>query len=280
MGNDFYESSSVARDTLDEAASLSEPDFLDLLFNGTEDELRDTRRAQVALVAVGVAIGRHLVQEGRTPQCCAGHSVGEIAALVVAGSLNFEDAVLLTHERARLMSEGMPAGTMAAVLGLDPASIEKALPDGTEVANYNGPQQTIISGSIEGIEKAKESLEAAGAKRVLPLNVSGPFHSSFMKDASQQFRSLLSDVAFEAPSCPVVSSVTGHQIRDYRTTPELLAQQLCSPVQWTRVMKLIGPVKAYEVGPGNVLQGLARRTQAAPQVMPAGTIEAVKLLDS
>lgn len=278
MGQDAYEESAVARDTLDEAASLLEPGFLDLLFNGPAEALTDTRNAQVALVAVGVALGRHLIGLRRRPSLCAGHSVGEITALVIAGNLEFQDAIPLTRERARLMAEETPPGTMAAVIGMAPEAIEERLPEGAEVANFNGPQQTIISGTHEGIEQASKILKDAGAKRVLPLNVSGPFHSALMAPAAEEFFAYLKDIPVKPGATPVVSSVTGHQIREYTSIPQLLAEQLCAPVRWTDVMRLIGPVPALEVGPGNVLQGLARRMNSAPIVHSAGTLGAIESL--
>lgn len=274
MGKDFYDKSPVARERLDQAAEILGSDFLDVLFGGSADDLRHTQRAQPALVAVGVAIASHLRDYEILAETCAGHSVGEIAALTVAGHVKFVHAIALTRERARLMAEETPPGTMAAVIGLAAEAIEKAAPEGVEIANLNSPDQTIISGTHEGIENATALLKEAGAKRVLPLNVSGPFHSSLMQPAVDKFAEFLQDIPFMAGEIPVVSSVTGHQIRDFRTIPNLLAQQLSAPVRWVDVMRLLGPVPALEVGPGSVLQGLARRTPDAPKVQPAGTLEA------
>lgn len=273
MLKDFYETSPKARSIIDEATAILGDHFLNTMFNGPEDALRDTRLAQPALVTAGIAIAAHLKSLNVSPAVCAGHSIGEIAALAVAEVFSPTDAIKITQERARLMAEESPQGTMAAVMGLAPEAIAEALPDGAEVANYNGPQQTIISGTIEGIEAAKESLKEAGAKRVIPLNVSGPFHSSCMNAASEKFKLFLNDFAFAPPTCTFISSVTGKEESEPAAIKQLLSQQLYSPVRWTQTMKTIGPVNALEVGPGKILQGIARRIENAPTISVAGTLD-------
>ena len=273
MLKDFYDASEPARSIIDVAISELSDDFRSAMFDGPEDTLRDTRMAQPALVTAGIAISTHLQSIGHSPTLCAGHSVGEIAALAVAGVFSTVDAIRITKQSARLMAEESPEGTMAAVMGLDPDAIAAALPEGAEVANYNGPQQTIISGTLEGIEAAKETLKEACAKRVIPLNVSGPFHSSCMNAASEKFRVFLNDFTFAAPKCAFVSSVTGKEESDPETIHELLWKQLFSPVRWTDVMHTVGNVPALEVGPGKVLQGIARRIEGAPTIQSAGTLD-------
>ena len=278
MGQDFYESSPPARDILDRAAAAGSPGFLDTLFNGSAEALRDTRIAQVALLTVEVAIARHLEAAGHTPAGCAGHSLGELPALVVAGAGAFEEVFHLTEARARLMAENAPEGGMAAVIGLPPTQIQSVLPAGVEVANYNGPQQTIISGSIAGLAEAEQALKEAGAKRVMRLKVSGPFHSSYMRGALAEYRKGLDKVAFRPPQVRFISSVNAQEVTDPEEIRDLLLQQLCKPVRWTDVMRRIGPASALEVGPGRVLQGLAKRMEGAPQVEPVGTLEATQAL--
>jgi [acyl-carrier-protein] S-malonyltransferase len=272
MGRDYYEGSTVARETLDEAAALFGSEFLQTLFEGPEEKLRDTRNAQVALVAIGVAIARHLAANGIAIAGAAGHSVGEIAALVAVESLDYADALRLTRERARLMAEEAPPGAMAAVLGLDPETIAACLPPHVEIANYNGPAQTIVSGAIEGIEAAVEILKAAGAKRVLPLPVSGAFHSSFMAKAADGLKAFLNEVNVKTPKARFVSSVSAAEESDPARIRTLLGNQLCAPVRWTETMQTVGAVEALEAGPGNVLQGLAKRIDGAPTVRAAGTL--------
>ena len=275
MGQDFYAAAPAAKAVLDEAATLFEGDLLQTLFEDPNGDLGDTRNAQPGLLAVEVAIARHLIDKGLQPTGCAGHSLGEIPALVVAGAISFADAFRFTLERARLMSENVPEGGMAAVIGLDADAIPANLPEGVQVANYNGSGQTIISGSTAGIEEAITSLKEAGAKRVMPLKVSGPFHSEFMRPAADELTKILADIAFTAPATPFISSVTAGPVTDPETIRTLLAEQLYSPVQWTRVMGAIAAERALEVGPGNVLKGLARRMDAAPEVECVGTVEQV-----
>ncbi len=279
MGRDFYEGSPAARTVLDAAAALAGPDFLPLVFDGPADTLNLTINAQPALVAVEVAIGRHLESIGVKPLVCAGHSVGEFAALVLAGGMTFEDAFALVQARGRCMSDGVPEGTMAAVLMLDAEKVEAALPEGAYVANYNGPTQTILAGTKEALENAAVAMKEAGARKVLPVRVSGPFHSPLMKNAEAAFRTELASATITAPTIPFVSSVTGKHETDPETIRELLARQICAPIRWTQVCDTIGPVPAAECGPGKVLQGIAKRMDNAPDVALAGTLEETTQLE-
>lgn len=272
MGQDFYNDAPAARDIFEQAAALGPAGFLESIFSGEQGGLNHTQTAQPALLTVEVAIARHLIAKGTAPTGCAGHSLGEIPALVIAGALTFEDAFRLTQERARLMSENIPAGGMAAVMGLDADAIEAALPTGVQVANYNGPGQTIISGTVQGIRDSEERLKAAGAKRVIALQVSGPFHSELMRHAAEQFETYLRAVPIAAPTVAFISSVTGGQVIDLELIRDLLARQLYSPVRWTQVMQTVPPGAVYEVGPGNVLKGLAKRIEGAPEVQTLGTL--------
>jgi [acyl-carrier-protein] S-malonyltransferase len=277
MGKDFYEQSPEARALLDQAASALPADFLDTLFNGDAEAVGHTRFAQPALLSVEIAIVRHLQARGFQPAGCAGHSLGEITALVAAGVVAFEDAILFVQERARLMSEDVPPGGMAAVMGLEPEAIAAALPPGAQVANYNSPAQTIISGSIEAMEAAAITLKEAGAKRVMPLAVSGPFHSEYMRPAAEAFAKVLADVPFAAPQCTFVSSVSGQTETDPARIRALLSEQLYSPVRWIQVMGAVSQ-PCIEVGPGGVLAGLAKRIEGAPEVAAVASIEDAELL--
>lgn len=278
MGKDLYADSRAARAVFDQAEKLLPAGFLNTVFNGSPEEVNNTRCAQPALLVVETAIAAHLNALGIHPSACAGHSLGEIPALVAAGVLAFEDAVRLTRERARLMSENVPEGGMAAVMGLSPEDIESALPEGVVVANYNGPAQTIISGSKAGLEQAAAALKTAGAKRVLPLAVSGPFHSPYMRPAAGQFQELLKEASFERPRVRFISSVSGMDETDPATIRELLSAQLYSPVRWTQTMQCLGGGAALEAGPGSVLQGLAKRIDGAPEVRPAGSLDRIAAL--
>jgi [acyl-carrier-protein] S-malonyltransferase len=281
MAQEFHEHSDTARAVFDAAAALSPPGFVDLIFHGEAELLNDTRVAQPALLTCCTAIARHLFSRGIAPTACCGHSLGEISALVAAGAVDFEDALRFTQVRAKLMSENVPEGGMAAVMGLDAAQIEAALPPGVEVANYNGPGQTIISGSSAGLSAAESALKAAGAKRVLPLKVSGPFHSLYMRPAAEAFAEVLRDVPFRAPAVRFVSSVTAGEVSDPEAIRALLARQLYSPVRWTDTMQALGGGRAVEVGPGSVLRGLAKRIEGAPEVAGSATLaEAEALLSA
>lgn len=279
MCKDFYENSPAARVILNKAQALVGEALLKAMFEGPAEALTDTRMAQPALLTAGAAITARLRELGHCPAFCAGHSLGEFSALVAAEALDFDSALRLVQVRARLMSENVPAGAMAAIVGLDAEAIRAALPAGVDVANYNGPQQTIISGAADAVQAAEAALKAAGAKRVLPLQVSGPFHSSLMRPAAEAFRDALSDAPIAAPSCAFISSVTGGPVDSPEGIREALAQQIASPVRWTEVMARLGAIRAFEVGPGKVLQGIAKRMDGAPAVESAGTLEAVDALE-
>jgi [acyl-carrier-protein] S-malonyltransferase len=273
MGKDFFDAAPEARAVFEVAAAESPAGFLEIIFNGSQEDLNDTRVAQPALLTVEVAIAKALEARGIQPVGCAGHSLGEIPALVIAGAVQFVDALRFTRERARLMSENVPAGGMAAVMGLDADAIEAALPAGTQIANYNGESQTIISGAMDALAVAEAALKAAGAKRVLPLKVSGPFHSEFMRPAAEDFAKVLAGIDFEAPKCRFISSVSGGEVSDPEDIRALLARQLCSPVRWTQASQAIGQLPAWEIGPGAVLKGLAKRIPGGPDVNSLATMD-------
>jgi [acyl-carrier-protein] S-malonyltransferase len=278
MGKDFHETSAAARAVFDEAAECLYPALLETMFHGPAQTLEDTRMAQPALLTVEVAIVRDLAARGVAPEGAAGHSLGEISALVACEALDFIDALRLVEARAKAMSDDVPEGGMAAVMGLTPEAIEAALPEGAQVANFNGPAQTIITGTGAGIDAATEALREAGAKRVLPLRVSGPFHSWLMKPAAEQLRPVLATIELRTPRYPFLSSVSGAFETDPEEIRALLERQLFSPVQWTRVMAQLDGRACLEVGPGSTLQGLARRMEGGPQITSAGTLAAVAAL--
>lgn len=280
MGKDLYEDAPAARSLFDRAAALRDSGFLSSIFDGTAEALAQTRLTQVALLTVEVATAQHLLALGHNPAGCAGHSLGEISALVIADALRFEDAFRFVELRARVMSENVPDGGMSAVIGAEPAIIEAALPAGVEVANYNGPQQTIISGDLDALMDAESRLKTAGVRRIMRLPVSGPFHSSYLRPASARLADALRTVEIRAPRMRFISSVSGKDEAEPERIRELLARQVCEPVRWTEVMACVGAAPALEVGPGRVLQGLAKRTDGAPLVTPMGTLEAISKLEN
>lgn len=277
MGRDILENAEGAQRFFD-AASSAVPGVLEIMFEGPPDVLAQTQNAQVALLTVGAAAADVLAGRDMLPAVTAGHSLGEYTALVACGALSFEQGLSLVAARGRFMSELVPEGAMAAVLGLDAGIIEERLPQDVTVANYNGPNQTVITGTAAGIEQAGTTLKEAGAKRVLPLNVSGPFHSPLMKEAAQAMREELANAEICTPKCRFVSSVTGQEEDDPERIRAILADQICAPVRWTETLRAIGPVDALEVGPGRVLEGIAKRMDDAPNVTNAGTWDALNQL--
>lgn len=269
----FRESCNETKSLFAIAAEVLPADVFATIVNGAQESLNDTRYAQPALVCTETAAAAFLKSFGVSPVLCAGHSLGEITALVVCGALSFKDALVLVQERARLMSTDVPEGGMAAVIGLFADQVEAVLPDEAQVANYNGPAQTIISGTRRGLEEAEARLKEAGAKRVLPLAVSGPFHSRYMEAAGNALARFLENIPVAAPAIPFLSSVSGNCEEDPRRIRVLLAEQLYRPVQWTRVMEYLSGRKAVEAGPGTVLQGLAKRMPGGPVVHAGSTPE-------
>jgi [acyl-carrier-protein] S-malonyltransferase len=271
MGEDVYQADAEGRVFFEKAAEAL-PGVLDVMFKGPAEKLAQTHIAQVALLTVEIALNRRLRSRQILPAVCAGHSLGEFSALACAGSLKFEEALRLVKLRGRCMAENAPEGGMAAVVGITADEVSAALPEGVVIANYNGPLQTIVSGTLEGLAEAEPILKEAGAKRVIPLAVSGPFHSPLMEPAARAFEDALRSADIADPQCRFVSSVSGEPATTAEEIRQLLIAQICSPVRWTQVMQTIGPVKALEIGPGRVLQGLAKRMENAPKISAVGTL--------
>ncbi|MEL3972386.1 ACP S-malonyltransferase [Rossellomorea oryzaecorticis] len=241
-----------------------------IIFEGPQEDLTLTTNAQPALLTTSVAILERLKAEGIQADYTAGHSLGEYSALVAAGSLSFEDAVYAVRKRGEFMEEAVPSGegTMAAVLGMDRESL-KAVTDRVSeeghtvgLANLNCPGQIVISGTVKGVEAASEQAKEAGAKRVIPLQVSGPFHSQLMKPAAEKFVSVLDSMEIEDAVVPVIANVTASPVTDAEEIKRLLIEQLYSPVLWEdTVEKLLdlGVDTFVEIGSGKVLSGLIKK---------------------
>ncbi|WP_077326127.1 ACP S-malonyltransferase [Virgibacillus siamensis] len=269
MGKAFYDEYPEVKELFHEADQLLGKDISKLMFEGPKEELTETENAQPALLLSSIAAHMLLVKEEVQPVMAAGHSLGEYTALVAAGAISFEGALPLVAKRGRLMEEAFPKGqgSMAAVLGMSQENIEEVLqnlPDdaAVDVANLNCPGQIVISGSKEGIEKASALLKDNGAKRVLPLNVSGPFHSRLMKPANEQFSKELNEIDFNNASIPVYANVTANPETEKEEIKDLLIQQLYSPVRFEesiRGMVEEGVDAIVEVGTGKVLSGLVRK---------------------
>ena len=289
MAKDLAERFAAARDTLaaiDETLGLS---LSRLMFAGPEEELTATQNAQPAILAhtaaVFAVIGPH-VDGGAV--AAAGHSLGEYSAYVTAGALAPGSAAALVRRRGELMYKAGTErpGTMAAVLGLATAEVEAACREASRggavavAANLNAPDQTVISGDPEAVAKAGDACKARGAKRVVPLKVSGAFHSSLMAPAATPLRQALERAPFRDPAFPVIANATAEAVRDVADARRLLADQLTAPVRWVacmqRAVEIAGAnARFVEIGPGNVLAGLLRRIAPAAQVTSLGTADEV-----
>ncbi|MBR3427617.1 MAG: ACP S-malonyltransferase [Bacteroidales bacterium] len=266
MGKDLFDKSSKAKDMFHKANNILKFKITDIMFEGTEDDLRQTKVTQPAIFLHSVILATML--EDFDPSMVAGHSLGEFSALVANKVLSFEDGLRLVSKRAMAMQKAceIQPGTMAAVLGLDDRVIEDvcaSVKDAVVVpANYNCPGQLVISGSTEGVALASDKLREAGAKRVVPLSVGGAFHSPLMEPARVELAEAINDTKFSQGICPIYQNVTGQSVNDPEIIKKNLIAQLTSPVLWTQTMNNIlatGVKTVVEVGPGTVLQGLFRK---------------------
>jgi [acyl-carrier-protein] S-malonyltransferase len=269
MGKDLFDAYPAARRTFEQADSALGFGLTSICFSGPEERLRDTRHTQLAILAHSVAVARVLAGRAPEPAYVAGHSVGEYSALVAAGALSFEDALSLVRVRAEAMyASGLEKpGSMAALIGLPDGALERILGEGRkagviEAANYNSPVQVVISGDTAAVDASVKAAPSAGAKRAIRLNVSGAFHSPLMASACRAVEEALSATAFSRPRVPVVSNVTATGTVEPSEIANLLARQLTSPVMWQQSVRFMvgeGVGAFVEVGPGNVLCGLAKR---------------------
>jgi len=274
MGKDLYDTNPLAKEMFEKANEILGFRITDLMFSGTDEDLRQTRVTQPAIFLHSVITAATLPDF--KPDMVAGHSLGEFSALVANKSLTFEDGLRLVYARAMAMQKACEAepSTMAAILGLDDTTVEEVLGGIDEIvvpANYNSPGQLVISGSFKGIEIACEALKAAGAKRALPLKVGGAFHSPLMEPARVELAEAIESTVFSTPVCPVYQNVDA---KPYSVPSEIKANlvlQLTSPVRWTQIVQNMvndGAKTIIELGPGMVLQGLTRKI--APQVESMG----------
>ncbi len=268
MGKDLYENSPVAKEYFEKANEILGYRITDLMFNGTPEDLRQTKVTQPAVFLHSVISAIALGDEFK-PDMVAGHSLGEFSALVAAKALTFEDGLKLVFARAMAMQKAceMEPSTMAAVLGLDDEIVEEVCEEINKenvvvCANYNCPGQLVISGSIEGIDKACEVLKERGAKRALKLPVGGAFHSPLMEPARQELQAAIEKAVVSEPICPVYQNVNAHPQTDSESIKMNLIAQLTAPVRWTQTVKNMindGANEFIELGPGDVLKGLVRK---------------------
>lgn len=267
MGKDLYENNPVAKEMFDKANEILGFNITDLMFNGTDEDLRQTKVTQPAIFLHSVILAKTMGDDFN-PDMVAGHSLGEFSALVVAGALSFEDGLRLVSARAQAMQKACEKtpSTMAAVLALPDAKVEELCASVTEgvvvPANYNCPGQIVISGSIEGVDAACAKMLEAGAKRALKLKVGGAFHSPLMEPARAELADAIAHTDFHAPKCPVYQNVNAEPQTDPETIKKNLIAQLTAPVRWTQTIQNMitaGADTFVEVGPGAVLQGLVKK---------------------
>ena len=276
MGKDLFDASSKAKDMFNKANSILKFKITQVMFDGTEEDLRQTNVTQPAIFLHSVILAALMGNEFK-PDMVAGHSLGEFSALVANKTLSFEDGLKLVAKRAAAMQKAceVEPGTMAAIIGLDDKVVENICSNIKDVvvpANYNSPGQLVISGSVDGIEKAVEKANEAGAKRALVLNVGGAFHSPLMEPARVELAEAINTTRFLKGSCPIYQNVTGQSVFDPEIIKTNLVAQLTSPVRWTRIMQNMiadGANNITEVGPGKVLQGLFKKMDRKIQTQSA-----------
>ena len=277
MGKDLYENSERAKALFDKANEILGFSITDIMFEGSAEELKQTKVTQPAVFLHSVILAEVL---GVEPQAVAGHSLGEFSALVVAGALSFEDGLRLVAKRAMAMQKCCEAqpGAMAAILALEDEVVEQIC-DQTEgvvvAANYNCPGQLVISGASESVDAACEKLKAAGARRALRLPVGGAFHSPLMEAAREELEQAIAEVEFHTPKCPIYQNVDAKPQSDPEQIKQNLIAQLTAPVHWTQIMREMvadGVDSFVELGPGAVLQGMIKKLGAQVEVESKATV--------
>jgi [acyl-carrier-protein] S-malonyltransferase len=276
MGLDLYEKSPLAQELFENANLILDFSITDIMFEGSAEDLKETKVTQPAVFLHSVILAKTLGKNFR-PDMVAGHSLGELSALVANGTLNFEDGLRLVSKRALAMQKAceLQPSTMAAVLGLDDAIVEQICADTEGVvvaANYNCPGQLVISGELDAINRACELMKEAGAKRALVLPVGGAFHSPLMEPAREELAAAIENTLFSKPKCPIYQNVTAYAVSNENDIKKNLMLQLTAPVRWTQsVQQMIadGATLFTEVGPGNVLQGLVKKIDREAQTAAA-----------
>ncbi len=271
MGKDLYDNFPKAKKLFDQANEILGFNITDIIFNGTDEDLKQTKVTQPAVFLHSV-IRAICLGDDFKPEMVAGHSLGEFSALVAAGVLSFEDGLRLVSKRALAMQAAceLQPSTMAAVLGLEDEKVVEVLKSITNevvvAANFNCPGQLVISGSIAGVEQACEALKNAGAKRALPLKVGGAFHSPLMEPAREELAKAIEETNFSSPKCPIYQNVVAHAVTEPQEIKKNLIAQLTAPVRWTECVRAMisdGATLFTEVGPGTVLQGLVKKIDSS-----------------
>lgn len=287
MGKDVYEAHEGARRVYDNADRALGFALTELVFSGPEEKLKQTANTQPALVATSLALYEAFKEKGVKPDYVAGHSLGEYSALAVAGVLGYEEAIRTVRARGELMEQAVPGGkgAMAAVLGAERSTLAElcarvsAAEGVVELANVNCPGQIVVSGTREGVAAVVEKGKEAGAKRVIPLEVSGPFHSSLMKPAAEKLGAVLEQVAMSPAAVPVIANVTAQPVSDPDEIRKLLVEQVYSPVLWEDTVSFLigqGVDTFVEIGSGSVLAGLIKKVDKTVKVLSVNSLEAVE----
>lgn len=281
MGKELYENNELAKNEFDKIFSSLDIDLKSVMFEGTEEELKDTKNTQPAIVAMSLVLEKLLRAKGIVPDYVAGHSVGEYAAIGSAGFLSMEDAVKLTSLRGKAMSEvsAKVSGSMAAIIGMESDKIVellKTISGIVEAVNFNEPKQTVIAGEKEAITNACVLLKENGARRAMELAVSGPFHSSLMKPAGDILKEELNNFNFKDSEIPLIGNTTATEIKTADLLKDELYNQSFGPVKWVetiRNLKNLGVTKIYEIGPGKVLNGLIKKIDKEIEVINIEKLE-------
>jgi [acyl-carrier-protein] S-malonyltransferase len=286
MGKDFYENSLIAKEVYENADKVLDFDIKHICFEENE-EINNTEYTQAALVTIYLAITAEIESMGINPDVTAGLSLGEYAAIAVAGGMTKEDAIKAVRKRGILMNRAVPdgEGTMAAILGLSAEEIENVIAgvDGVSVANYNCPGQTVITGKKQAVFSAMELLEKAGARRTVELNVSGPFHSEFLKDAGVKLGDTLDHIDLNELKIPYVTNVTAKYVSNIHETKDLLVKQVYSPVRWeqsVRNMIADGVDLFVEIGPGKTIAGFLRKIDKSVKCVSISKYEDLEKLSN
>lgn len=266
MAKELYEQSEIAKELFAKANDILGFSITDIMFNGSEDDLKETKVTQPAIFLHSVILAE-LLGDAFSPSMVAGHSLGEFSALTAAKALSFEAGLELVAKRANAMQKATERtqGTMAAILGLEDGVVEKLCAETKGIvvpANYNCPGQLVISGEVEAVQKACEALSEAGARRAMILPVGGAFHSPLMEPARAELASAIESTEIREPDCPVYQNVSAEAVRNPETIKKNLVAQLTAPVRWTQTMQAMiqaGASEVVEVGPGKVLQGLFKK---------------------
>lgn len=285
MGADLYDSFPRAKEIFDRANEIMGFDLRSVCFKGPDEQLKQTRITQPAIFVHSVIVSELLAEKGIRPQMAAGHSLGEYSALVAAEAIRFEDGLRIVKTRGELMQHAgeKQQGTMAAIIGLSDEQVIEICRDASSAgivaaANFNSPLQVAISGSLEGVARAGELAKQRGAKKVIPLEVSGAFHSPLMETAQKELKAALDEITFQSAKFPVYANVTAKPVSQADEIRELLCKQLTHPVRWVATIENMiadGATDFYEVGPGNVLAGLVKRINRDYPVLAVGKADEI-----